>query len=89
MGYAATPSISSNGNHNNGTGIVWAFAKNSQLDAFDAETLARLYRSTDCPTRDAMGMLAKFSVPTVANGYVFVGTQTDFNIFGTTSAACN
>lgn len=89
MGYAATPSISSNGNHNNGTGIVWAFiATKSDLEAFDAETLARLYRSTDC-ARDVIGTPAKFSVPTVANGYVFVGTQTDFDIFGTTSAACN
>jgi hypothetical protein len=88
MGYAATPSISSNGNQNNGTGIVWAFiAKSSQLDAYDAETLARLYRSTDCP-RDAIGAPAKFSVPTIANGYVFVGTQTDFDIFGATTASC-
>ena len=61
-GYAATPSVSSNGNLNNGTGIVWALkgqVLNSNypgLYAFDAENLNTvLFQPSTCPTRDAIG----------------------------------
>jgi hypothetical protein len=90
VGYAATPSVSSNGNHNNGTGIVWALtsnARNSPLYAFDAENLNILFKSMDCPN-DKIGPPTKFSVPTVANGYVFAGTQTDIDIFGLNPGPC-
>ena len=91
IGYATTPSVSSNGTTQN-TGIVWAVKgparANVGLYAFDAENLnSVLYQPSDCPRRDAIGP-AKFSVPTIANGYVFVGTQTDFDIFGATPPAC-
>jgi hypothetical protein len=91
VGYAATPSVSSNGNQNNGTGIVWALpskAQNSPLYAFDAESLNVLYKSMSCPN-DHVGPPTPFSVPTVANGYVFMGTQTDFDIFGLNPGPCN
>jgi hypothetical protein len=90
LGFAPTPSISSDGNANNNTGVVWvltSIAKNSPLYAMDAESLNILYTS-HCP-RDLIGAPTKFSVPTVANGNVFVGTYTDFDIFGLTTASCN
>lgn len=96
MGYTPTVSISSNGT-TRGTGIAWAIKSSATgtdtglgLYAFDPENLATtLYQPGTCPHRDAIGATTKFSVPTVANGYVFVGTQTDFDIFGTGAAACN
>jgi len=89
-GFSATPSISSYGNNNNNTGIVWALSPigaNAPFNAFDAETLAVLYKSTDC-NRDTIGVPTKFSVPTIANGRVFVATKTDFDIFGLSPGSC-
>ena len=51
---------------------------NGILYAFDAVTLAPLYSSTTCQTGvDMINQATKFSVPTVANGYVYVGTQSN------------
>jgi hypothetical protein len=33
-------------------------------------------------TRDRLDSYVKFSVPTIADGKVFVGTQTSLNIYG-------
>jgi hypothetical protein len=71
---------------------VWAIDLGSNaLFAFDAENLAELYSSNGCHNnhRDVIGKPTRFSVPTIANGYVFVGTETDFDIFGKTTATCN
>jgi hypothetical protein len=49
---------------------------NGILYAFDAASLVQLYSSTTCQTGvDMINQATKFSVPTVANGYVYVGTQ--------------
>jgi hypothetical protein len=80
----ATPSVSSSGASN---GIVWAL-DNSQyctpqstgcgpavLHAYDATTLSTdLWNSTQ-GTGNAAGNAVKFTVPTVANGKVYVGTR--------------
>jgi hypothetical protein len=92
--YGSTPSVSSQGTTN---GIVWSIdnfgnvsgGKPAVLWAYDAVTLNTLYNSTQCPTRDTPGDATKFSVPTIANGFVYFGTQTDFDIYGNTTAACN
>ena len=84
LGYASTPAVSSGPGPTYSNGIVWAtkFANiNSGLYAFDAGTLSELYTSNSCFTNDAISP-GKFAVPTIANGYVFVGTLTDFDIFG-------
>jgi hypothetical protein len=67
--------------------------------AFDAVTLANLYTNHTCVNRDAIAPTVKFSVPTVANGNLYVGTHAvDSNgnptpggmlyIFGLNAAAC-
>lgn len=70
---AHSPSISANGNSN---GILWLLSGN-HLDAFDAVSLKLLYSSpTKLPT------LAHFGTQTVANGRVYVATQTSLEAYG-------
>ena len=83
-------SVSSNGDSN---GIVWAvetdayYATGSHgpavLHAYDAKNLAReLYTSKQRSVRDNPGPASKFTVPTVANGKVFVGTANQLSVYG-------
>jgi hypothetical protein len=82
-----TTSVSSNQNSN---AIVWALDNSSfktttgaVLYAYDATNLAtELYTSLHRSTRDNPGGAVKFAVPTVANGKVYVGTQTKLSVFG-------
>ncbi len=79
----ATPSISSAGTAN---GIVWEvqYAKNvgAVLRAYDASTLSELYNSNKNAARDQLGTSVKFSVPTIADGHVFVVTDGAVSVFG-------
>jgi hypothetical protein len=83
FGYpGATPSISANGNTN---GIVWAVQRGSQavLRAYSATDLTtELYDSNQANGRDQFGSAVKFAAPTIANGEVFVSTQTGLTVFG-------
>jgi len=74
-------------------GSVWASKDGggpAVLQAFQASpsggTLTKLYDSNQCFVNhvqvDQPGPATKFSVPTVANGYVIIGTQTDVDIYG-------
>jgi hypothetical protein len=74
----ATPSISANGSSN---GIVWAASNDSAatLWAFDAANLSHeLYNSTNVD----VGPGNKFIVLTIANGKVYLATQTGVGVFG-------
>jgi len=74
------PTISANGTAN---GIVWAIDPTGVLRAYDATNLANeLYDSNQNGARDSLGAAVKFSVPTVANGKVFVPTQTALVVYG-------
>jgi len=87
--WGVSPSVSVNGTMA-GTAIVWALwgpglpsgGGAATLYAFDATNLNELYNSRACGTQDVPGAAVKFTVPTVANGRVFIGTQTDFDIYG-------
>jgi hypothetical protein len=82
-GNVNTPSISANGTSN---GIVWVItvgpppASVGTLRAFDAVSLKLLYASTS--SRDTLGSVAHFVTPTVANGRVYVATETQLVVYG-------
>jgi hypothetical protein len=78
----ATASVSSNGAT---AGIVWLLDGSAGvLYAYDATNLAtELYDTTQAAGgRDTPGQPVKFAVPTVANGHVYVGTQTELDVYG-------
>jgi hypothetical protein len=87
----ATPSISANGTQN---GVVWAVdnflngtgghpnSGPAVLHAYDATTLKELYSSSDLGPVDQLGNAVKFVVPTIANGKVYIGTQTGLYVLG-------
>jgi len=87
-----TPSISADGTAN---GIVWAIdssqygppaqgtAGPAVVYAYDATNLANeLWNSSDAGSRDVAGNAVKFTVPTIANGKLYVGTQTELDVYG-------
>jgi hypothetical protein len=78
----ATVSVSSSGAT---AGIVWVLdGAGGVLYAYDATNLAsELYDTSQASAgRDAPGQPVKFAVPTVANGHVYVGTQTELDVYG-------
>ena len=92
---APTPTISANGDSN---GILWALDGSADdstcgggggfnclgLYAYDATNLAHLlYDSTQAANnRDSPGTAVKFEKPIVANGKVYVGTQSSVTAYG-------
>ena len=89
FGYPGTTvSISSNGTSN---GIVWALNNSTyksptgqaNLVAYQATNLARqLYSSRTKATRDNPGAAVKMTVPTIANGRVYITTQKNLVVYG-------
>ncbi len=79
----ATPSVSASGQTN---GIVWTVLPGGVggLYAYDAANLSHeLYNSYQAAHgRDTLGKPVKFEVPTIANGKVYVGTQTGLMVYG-------
>ena len=74
-----SPSISANGNID---GILWVMS-GGNLYAFNAGNLSQeLYASTQDATRDKLPPVAHFVTQIVANGKVFVATQTTLSAYG-------
>jgi len=85
----ATPTISANGVND---GIVWTLETAAQavLHAYNAANVAvELYNSSLVPSRDNPGPYVKFTLPIVANGKVYVGTQNGFSAFGVSGSFVN
>jgi len=92
-GRGAMPAISSQGTSN---GIAWAIDSAqfgipgshglgpAVLHAYDATNLAtELWNSTQAANnRDQAGNAVKFTVPTVVNGKVYIGTQSTLEVYG-------
>jgi len=86
-GRSGTASISANGNSN---AIAWvldnggsANLASTVLYAYDAANLGTtLYSSKQAGMRDKLGPAVKFTVPTVANGKVYVGTANRVDVLG-------
>jgi hypothetical protein len=92
----ATPVLSANGTSNAVLWLIdtsGAFAMQANngpalqqaiLRAYDPNDLSKeLYDSTQAPNqRDMAGPAVKFTVPTVANGKVYVGTQNELDVYG-------
>jgi hypothetical protein len=92
---AQSPSVSADGNSG---GIVWVVGPGidiagvpttpAVLHAFDASNLANeLYTSEQAldavgKPRDRAGPIVKFTVPTIANGQVFVGCTGEVDVYG-------
>ena len=82
-GLGSTPSISANGNNN---GILWVVDSSitpEVLFAVDATNVATmLYSSASNPARDSAGPKVKYSLPTIANGKVYVASASQINVYG-------
>jgi hypothetical protein len=86
----AGPVVSANGTRN---AIVWLIetkvwndynsSKVSILHAYDAANVSReLYNSEQNSTRDRGGPTVRFTIPTVANGRVYVGARGQVDVYG-------
>ena len=86
----ATAVISSNGTNN---AILWLIDSSGALAtpntpailrAYDPNNLSNeIYNSTmAAESRDTAGLAVKFTIPTVANGKVYVGSQTELDVYG-------
>ena len=77
----ATPSISAQGSSN---GIVWAIEKagTAVLHAYDATNLGTELWNSANKSADQAGQAVKFTLPTVANGKVYVGTASEVSVYG-------
>ena len=86
-GHGANTSLSANGTSD---GILWEIDTTNAgsggaaiLHAYSAANLAnQLYNSSQAGTRDQAGPAVKFTVPTVVDGHVYVGTASELDIYG-------
>jgi hypothetical protein len=90
-----TPAISANGSK---SGIVWILSTKvwngpdqpAVLFAYDAANVSHeLYNSTQNPTRDGAGNALRFTIPTIANGRVYVPTKHRIDVYALLPAAKN
>ncbi len=80
-----TPVVSANGTT---AGIVWALdtiayqtGGPAVLHAYDATNVSNVLFVSPASGTGAAGVAVKFTVPTVANGKVYVGGQGSFTVF--------
>jgi len=84
----ATPTVSANGNKD---AVVWVASKKSSggrvrqavLYAFDAANVVQpIYNSATNDAHDGAGMAARFVIPVVVNGRVYLGTRSEVDVYG-------
>lgn len=81
FGFSASSAMSADGT---GNGILWTIEGGTNvLHAYDASNIStELYNSTQAGTRDALSPTVRFVVPLIADGKVYVATQTEIAVFG-------
>jgi Bacterial Ig-like domain (group 1) len=83
--FTGVPVVSANANAN---GLLWmvrnlnANSTTELLSAFNATTMAEIYNTNKNPGRDQLLATPHFATPLVANGKVYVGTQTELQVYG-------
>jgi len=84
----STPTVSANGKRN---AIVWVLSSRgwrsadraAVLYAYDATNVAHeLYNSEQNSARDHAALATRFSIATVVNGRVYVGTRSELDVYG-------
>jgi hypothetical protein len=86
-GHGANSSLSANATSD---AVLWEIdTTNAQsggaaiVHAYNAVNLSQeLYNTTQAGSRDTAGPAVKFTVPTVADGHVFIGTATEVDVYG-------
>jgi hypothetical protein len=80
------PAVSSSGTANGVVWIIdygaWQVGGPAILDAYDATNVGTMFYSSPGSGAGAAGLAVKFTVPTVANGKVYVGGQSTVTVFG-------
>jgi hypothetical protein len=83
--FTGIPVLSANANEN---GLLWMVrnlnvnSSTELLSAFNATTMAEIYNTNKDPGRDQLTATPHFATPLVANGKVYVGTQTEVQVYG-------
>jgi hypothetical protein len=79
--FVTDTAISSNGTSN---GILWVSQGDiNEIHAYDPFDLTHEYYNTNqAGTRDVPATLTRFMVPTVVNGKMYVGTQSELDVYG-------
>jgi hypothetical protein len=89
----ATPVVSANGTSN---AVLWLIDTSGAMAAPNGPAVLRAYDPSDLSNElydsgmdphDQAGLAVKFTVPTVANGKVYVGTQGELDVYGLCRAA--
>jgi hypothetical protein len=84
----ATPTVSANGSKN---AIVWVIEtkgwrsrdRQAVLHAYDGSNVAHeLYNSEQESARDRAGPALRFTIPTVVDGKVYIGTKRELDVYG-------
>jgi hypothetical protein len=86
-GHGANTSISANATND---AILWDIDTSNAdnggpaiLHAYNATNLAQeLYNSSQAGSRDTAGAAVKFTVPTIVDGHVYIGTATEVDVYG-------
>ena len=83
--FSGVPVVSANGDSN---GLLWlvrnlnATSSTELLSAFNATSLSEIYNTNKNPGRDQLSATAHLTTPLIANGKVYVGTQTQLQVYG-------
>jgi hypothetical protein len=79
------PTLSANGTED---GIFWLVRNTNssgavtELSAFNGSNLSEIYNTQQVSGRDALGTPPHFATPMIANGKVYVGTETQLKAYG-------